>query len=268
MSFVIDVNPFQGILCNPYYHVLVLILFSWFSWFIESLFSRFIGTYYYYIRNNTPCEPTIRLTSDEFTERALQVLLHHFPDDVAFIILSFIEFDEDEFYEALCKEKENKLNRKLNLFSCLHYVYPTARILANIICFIIVMLRYSKWYHNAAESSNWTKYCGLIWTFFYLPIFKAKGLLRALETYLLGILYLLIFYDLRRLKLAEIIIDAVYIIFVTLISFPLFISGLIIFIPTVIIIVLFECLLLCLFGMVNNYWLESREETLGIVYSR
>ena len=198
----------------------------------------FCGKCYVSMQNRrTHSEDIINKKLRDNTARTLN---EHLPKDITGIILSMVHID----LSNIAMQNHQKIWRNITTYFLLliYYVYPLTRVIANFICVAVVIARYTKWYGENSEISCWSKCCAFIWIWFYLPNFKIRGLIRGL---LLGI-----YNDfgqtpmIKNTFLVEIVIDIAFIVWIIVISFPVLLFGMIIFIPTAIIMVTCEMAIL------------------------
>ena len=89
MSFVQKVNPFKGVLCEPYYHLWICILVSWIVGFTQVLFDRFRKRYYEITNSDDTVKSIILHELREETKQQLNAV--ELPNEIILIILSMIK---------------------------------------------------------------------------------------------------------------------------------------------------------------------------------
>ena len=244
MTFTQTVNPFTGILCVPYWYIWLLIVFSWFLTAVEVLFLYLVQRY-----RDTLYKQLADLENranneihDYFEEELGDIVIDNqrLPDDVIELIMSMLEKNSPHWMKYV-EDYVHSIYRKTWFISFFQFIYPLIRFIINFINFIIIILRYIDWYqNNIKNTSHWNKYFAFIITFLYLPNHKGRGIMKMFHNKL-GIII-----EERTSQVSvwsNTIIDAAFIIFFIIISFPVFVGGIFIYITTTLLFVVLGLIL-------------------------
>ena len=152
----------------------------------------------------------------------------------------FTQFDPNKtrYLELYFKRKQRR-DMKLKLLLCSYFVYPIIRFIVNLICLILMAIRYISWYQQHANLSDWQKYCGFIIIHLYMPMLKGHGFFTILDK---DVFYKWTFYHFEDVPswvtFIISILDISFVVWLLLISIPFWFAEMFIFIPTTIIIML------------------------------
>ena len=231
-------NPFDGILCMPYYLIWITIIIAWFLGALQFFYLKQIPTIRSKIIQKEQAardEIKHKLIKQYFEniEIALQEEYYtniKLPPDITKIVMSMMGKDlvlyNSEINKPLSKYhfSEMKFALKYSIF-----IYPLIRIICNMINFVFIMKRYSEWHKQHKSMSGWDKYNAFIMCLFYLPLWKGSGLCNIMGSdndYIGNEVpvsdYL---YNIGSLE------TVIFIFLFCAISFPVIIGGLFIYIP-------------------------------------
>ena len=188
MAFTQKVNPFNGILCVPYYHLFIPIIVSWISIWLQRKFMNLLDKYidgslilnYAKVKNDIILQikqdyvtNLSQLDLDSIYGDSIQI-----PAEIISNIISFIPIDDNnEPILSYMEQYRNEIRSKRQIALNILYIYPTIRFMANGVCFIIIMYQYALWYNQYSHYSNWRKYCAFVIAWLYMPNFNGKGII-------------------------------------------------------------------------------------------
>eukprot|EP01084_Bolivina_argentea_P153962 268419_1 len=265
MSFVVKMNPFSGILCVPFYYIWLLIIASWILAFIEVIWIVSTNKWkdnickereFLEIKINTEIRAQFKIQLN-----TILINCEKLPNEIISLIMDMLP-EINETWKSYKSSYEKVINLKIKLLSWTAFIYPCIRAIVTFIVFMIIMIHYAYWHTANPQLSNWDKYNALIISLFYMPNFKGRG-----THSMLSIPHFQLFRNNKdstqtiddvgdRVALFGVIMDTLFGIFFTIISFesgysfPLFISGIFIYIPTTILglivgFVLFGAIFVC-----------------------
>eukprot|EP01084_Bolivina_argentea_P255372 429504_1 len=278
MVNVINLNPFTNIICAPFYQIWVIVLVSWILSTIEMLFMHLIHKrdqkMWNHIRLDTIENKVENLHRDAIELELEQILIDNepLPDDIIYLILDMLPNKTNRWWSLRPgKRTINSIYWKSKIVEYTQCIYPCIRILANIINSVILIIHYIHWYMNNNTLSHWDKYCGLIITFFYLPNWKAKSTFNAFWVMEGHNCQGTWFGDTITENIAsmDLYIEITFILWFLIISIPIFISGMFIFIPTIIIGLLWGLLAFIIISklLLRCFDNDNITDTAGIIVS-
>ena len=250
MAYVHDINPFDGILCQPFYYIFLLIFISWISAILEIPWLLFMDkitqkTQKYSMSKITPSQfysqfkskCIIQLSSINFQiDTNTSIKLH---PEIISLILDFLP-KENEYTSHCINKKKQKITRTSYIMGSTMYIYHIVRNIANFINFIFIMERYTSWYNDNTQRSNWDKYCSFIICLYYMPNWKVRGSC----TGMLALIFLsesdaikfsnkLCGMEVKDILLAlGVAADGLFWTFTILASYPIWFSALFVYLPT------------------------------------
>merc|ERR1712228_202953 len=164
-----------------------------------------------------------------------------FPNEIILIIMSMLPL-EDENWRQHISSQQKMINAKSNTVLIIKYVYPFIRFFSNVINFVIIIIHYTHWHTAHVHNSQWNKYCAFIIALLYMPIHKGRATMRWFgfpiwfkdddndrQTPWIVACFFQMF--------AEWIFVAIFMI----ISIPILISGIFIYMPTTLLFMLWMC---------------------------
>ena len=250
MSFVLNANPLKGTLCVPYYYLWLTIIFSWSLTLIEYAYMQAMQFWQGHIMNK-PRDFEIRINQKmlaimESELRKIEINYNALPNEIILTIMSMLP-KRDKAYVDLSNHKYKRIQYKSALPPLTAYLYPLARFVCNFINFVMLLIRYSKWYDDNDDLSNWRKYCALIIIMFYMPICKGRGVMRLIQLpwgygEVLPVNHEEIIWW-QPLYWFEMVSDVLFAFWLIILTFPIAFSGAFIFIPTTIILGCSLCVL-------------------------
>ena len=176
------------------------------------------------------------------------------PTEIVSIIMKMLP-EINEHWENYKTDSAKAIDHKINLILSTAAIYPTIRFIANLAYFIIIMEQYGKWYGDHKNLSNWDKYCAFIFSLFYMPNLKigippglGLILIKEIENYkiLQGFIY------------SGAVCDVLYLIFVILVSFPIVMSGIFVYITTLLLLITaWLCLCVPFWGV--SWWMNGND---------
>ena len=233
MSFVASVNPYQDILCEPYYYLFPIVAINWmFAW---------LEVYYHYLvelyreklqQSKAKLEESINSELRQKTELKLSQYTFNnqpLPKEIVSLIMSMLPLT-NEIWTKYRDKLMNRINMKRRCLSFTQFLYPIARFIGNLINFICIIVRYADWYETNTHLSSWRKYNGFILAMLYMPTMKGRGIMTlfAFEVVCKG--------NDEYIAIITTAIgctsDLLFMLFVIIAAFPVMISGAVVFIPT------------------------------------
>ena len=220
----------------PFYYVWIAVIASWVLTVIEVLYLYLV----LYIRNKLDHKKEnleviltekLRLNSRSQLENVMIDQLR-FPQEIISIIMEMLPEKDENWknmsnYDAIVRT----IDFQRKAFKNTMYIYPTIRIISDFVNFILIMMQYGKWYNNNSHISDWDKYCGFIIALLYLSPHAARGFTTVFEANF-------DFHDYQMDDSHERIIwigfgeFIGYIALVSIISFPIWIGGIFVYITT------------------------------------
>ena len=175
-SYVLDINPFKGVLCVPYYHLFIAIITSWLFAFLRVYYAMQIDKYYNInvVEQKNQIEGKVPSQIQQDIKTSIQSSTN-LPHPIISIITQMLP-KADGYYQSDLqqeyKEKfEKQIERKARNYLRTIYIYPAIRYTINCINLINIMVRYGKWVNNT-DFAPWHKYMGFILVWFYMPLCK------------------------------------------------------------------------------------------------
>ena len=222
----------------PYYYVWITVIISWVLTGIEIIYLYLLTYIRQYLESNTTqLKPAInkqirinyqsQLESHTVNDIPL-------PNEIISIIMKMLPITEDNWKSlGNYKAKVASINRKREILRYTIYIYPLCRNIANLMNFIFVMIRYGKWYNNHNDISNWDKYCSFIISLFYMPAFRGRAGLTIIGAQInFGDTDLDNTHE--RILWLALFESGIFAALFAIISFPLWMSGLFVYITTTI----------------------------------
>merc|ERR1712228_727651 len=163
---------------------------------------------------------------------------------------------------------QKKINAKSNLILSAKYIYPFIRFFANCINLVSIITRYTHWYEANENNTHWNKYCAFIIALLYMPIFKGRATMRwfgfpiwhpgppslnandATDSWTSWILSIF----------CTMFIEWAFVIIFMIVSAPIFISGIFIYLTTTL---LFMIWMTCSFVLVFVVFMNKSEDIGG-----
>ena len=177
MSYVQSINPFDGILCVPYFYLFIAIIFSWILAGIEVVIveltekcSKIILRQHHGLENKVNAKLRIKFQTELEN-------LSIFPTEIVSIIMSMLPLQHGNWRKHRASYQKT-INAESNSILSIKYLYPLVRFFANCINLIIIIVHYSRWYEENTNFSNWDRYCAFIVSLLYMPIFKGRATMR------------------------------------------------------------------------------------------
>ena len=221
-SYIKRINPYDGLLCVPYYYILITVIFSW----IFALIWAFpLAKYRQYLEQKKDnALVTLIQKSKQKINQQLQAI---FPNEIISIIIQMIGDNYINRKSLVYKSRIQKIDHKLYQIHKWLYYY-VIRFIVNIINLITIMIRYRKWYNRHENVSNWDKYCAFIIALLYMPLWRGYGLIQIWACYIIGKS------EYHTSKFMKTQWEFLFFPMFGIISFPVYFGGLFIYIPTTI----------------------------------
>ena len=154
MSYIARVNPFTWILCVPFYYVSITIFISWVFTMIELCYIFAIQNFIYRLEERkSKLEITINHKLRSNYRKQLESYsidgYYHLPSEIISIIMDMSPKIDENWktfgrYHSIIANIDFK--QKMSRYSL--FIYPICRLLMYMICFILIMIRYGKWYNS------------------------------------------------------------------------------------------------------------------------
>eukprot|EP01084_Bolivina_argentea_P242100 406250_1 len=260
-------NPFDGTLCEPFYRIWLLILITWISVIIE-LFILYRILLYRNLIVRTIADTTLLPDStkrklnkkvydnfeNELNSAEIEVSNNQYryiPPEIVGVIMSMLPKYHDlyrcTYWMARAETEIPKLYNKLMIVDSLKFIYPIIRVICNLICFIIILVKYSHWHKEHSSNSNWEKYMSFVIALLYVPVLKLRAPMK-----IMCIPFGKLGDWSQTIVFSASIVDATYIgLFIT-VSIPIFLAGIFIFIPSVLLMFVFGMILTGAIGLILN----------------
>ena len=263
MSYVARINPFAGILCNPYYYLWATVIIAWvqagFQWLyliaIEQLQREVIS-------RQTRAQSMLKVSINKKIRKQCKSILQKALQLPAEIVDIIIEMTSDPFAEYPNWQKIGNYLGKLQRYDKINeflrqtiFIYPVIRIITHFVNFCIIMVQYFHWYRNNGNASNWDKYNAFIISLFYLPIWKATGCCVIIGGYPRAPI------DEYRLLYIGMTECGLFLIFFVVSACPIFIPGVFIYLPTTIMALIMGG---CIYGL---FYVCFKDETFSLLAS-
>ena len=242
MAFVTRINPFGGILCVPYWNIWIIIIISWIIILIRISCIKWIHKYQLNtLKTDLKTVISHRLRQETRSHlQGIQIENEPLPSEIITVIMDMLPII-DESWEIYAEAEKYKNERKRRILKNTLYIYPIIRFLANFLNFIIIMVQYGKWHSSNSETSTWDKYCAFILAWFYMPNWKGTDS---------NSLWIWQWADMNDMessnkKLYELLenfvsiqipIIMLFAVWFSLLSLPIFVAGIFVYIPSTILI--------------------------------
>ena len=174
MSYVLDINPFKGVLCVPYYHLFIPIITSWLLAFLCVYYAMRIDKYYNInvVKQQNQIGGKVPRQIQQDIKTSIQSSTN-LPNPIISIIAQMLpkpdEFNQSNLQQKYKEKFEQEIERKALNYLRSIYIYPIIRYTINFINFINIMVRYGKWV-NDTDIGPWYKYTGFILVWFYMHV--------------------------------------------------------------------------------------------------
>eukprot|EP01084_Bolivina_argentea_P271583 462157_1 len=185
-------NPFEGIICAPYYQLFLLVIFTLVTYHLEYFIfnNMFLKSIYkkYIVAKKLLSDETKLLINKEIYKQYAQFLsenaTYNLPQHIIKYIIGFLP-QCDQFEQVIFwKPYQIKLNKatkcKTNIIQIVCLIYPCVRFIANILCGLIILKYYYLWHISNTHLSTWNHYKAFVISLFYHPIIKCRGFMRLL----------------------------------------------------------------------------------------
>ena len=244
MSFLLNANPLKGVLCVPYHYLWLTVILAWFLTLLEAVWmwatyqwsnhhiQDRAKTIYSRVNQNMVNIMQAELTSVKITYNDSSEP-DSIPNEIIAVIMSFLP-EVDDAYQPICRLKRQQVETNAIMAISTTYIYPVVRSICNIINLVNLLIRYVEWYNVNYSTS--TRYCALIMIMFYVPIFNGRGFMRLIQ-YIFR--YSIKTNRFKKFKywehpfLCALWMDILYLIFVSIVAFPILCTDTIIFIPSI-----------------------------------
>ena len=269
MGFVTRINPYKELLCLPFYYLWIPTFVSWVLAIIKLLYIYFVVYLIKklnYKKDNLETTITTQFLLD--SRKELEIFVNkediQFPSEIISIIMEMLPDKYDNWKEFCDYNSIDKLiQRQKSVLRYSLYIYPILRIIANFINFILIMYQYGRWYHEHSNISNWDKYCAFVIALLYSPAHSGRGV-STLVTLNFGFGYMDSDYEhiegvgepLIGIDFSEFFL---YVSLILIVSFPIWIGGVFIFIPTTV----FFIVVGVIFSVIYHYamkWIVWKDE--------
>lgn len=265
-SYVQQVNPYNGIICVPYYYLWIPIVLTWFTSWMELICLIFVKKCKVHIlskKENMEIQINLKMLNGIKSKlKTFQITPNQFlPPEIISIIMTMLP-EKDANYKKIISSKTYQIELQSKSTLSIIYIYPVTRFICNIINLVLIFIRYADWWSDHKDDSDWRKYCAFIIALFYMPICKGRGFMR------LSSVQWLIDNDEPTwwviILAGALTLDFGYGTFIFFVAFAIGFPGLFIFIPNTIVL---TCVLFCivggLFGCIE-YCTKKEDLALGI----
>ena len=270
MSFIHDVNPFNNILCAPYWDIWILIIISWILAALEIFFLSLTEKYRQRLSGNIKQKVSAHnLLEIEKHLESISIDKEELPSEIISEIMAMLGTESENWqYSKYAINKWKKRKRKQFGLCIIDCSYATFRFFANFANFVIIIMRYLQWYDDNLNASSWRKYCAFIVALLYLPNFKGRALMRLCNLKLFFGEDDTLWMRVRQLVYGiNVFMDVLLALVFVLIALPFLIPGTFVFIPTSFMtLIVAGCVWCCVYGILVCLEKESDDEELeGVV---
>ena len=249
-SYASNINPFTRTLCVPFYYLWPLVILSELTIITRILYAKYTNKYHKYLeeqKSNLDVTISTKLHTNYKSQlQQIQIQNKPLPNEIINIIMSMIP-EIVENWEQHAKFHKRKLLIKWRISIIILYIYPTIKFFANFINFITIMIQYGKWHNSHENLSNWDKYCAFILVWFYMPTWKGRGL----NSVLVGVWIeehdfsednKALYTHVSAPAIGNIAVNVLFGVVFGIMSFPIWISGIFVYIPTLILFAIISVL--------------------------